>query len=150
MRLLAYAMALAIVFFVLLVGISVASTMAAIVLPGLFNGHPDVVPGHLTVHSAPHFGTHYEPMVRVSGPMPWAGYAQIGMLGTALLLSFAFALVLFVLGRRSRRHEPRRTDDDRMMQELYRRSSDMERRLESLETLLLERVAAAPKRNHRD
>jgi hypothetical protein len=62
--------------------------------------------------------------------------AAVAVVGFAVLFGLAVLLALLLVWRRSR-HGESPLDETGMLQELHRRCGEMERRVESLETLLL-------------
>ena len=73
---------------------------------------------------------------------PVMGLPEIGILFVVALFVVAFAaLILRVVFRGSNgRYKEAPADETRMMQEIYRSLSQMEKRIEALETILLDRV----------
>jgi len=139
MRALAHALALAIVFVVVLAAIAAASAIVAIAVPNVLQVQPNESLVWTQLDPAAwafHMGL---------GPASWA---RIGAFSTAFAcLAFLCCTVLvaglLLFGRRAKRRDRSTGDDSRLMQELYRRSAQMEERLESLETILLARSGSA-------
>ena len=124
---------LAVGYVVVLILISIAGIFLAILLPSLGVAIPQL--GHELGYG--HTGTNdFAPIMGIAP-----------LFGFALMLLFCLAIVVFAMrmvGREpSRARDKSVIEETRLIQELYHGLNRMEQRVESLETLLLDRVPSS-------
>ena len=143
MRALGCLVAILLVPIMLLVGLSVVGTVTAIALPNLLNSHP--APAQAVANSV------IDPVTLGMGMQTpayhgwfWGDALLVAVIVVVLLAGVAGLIIALISRRPSRKEEMRMRDDEaRLMQELHRGFTRMEQRVETLETILLDRAEHA-------
>jgi hypothetical protein len=141
-RLIVGAAALALAWFFVLFSIATLGVIAAIATPAFEQSHAigvDTIHTDLAFHPAVQHNSVAHTAV-VHGT--WASLAGLGI--AALFLCTLALIALFGLKKLIHGSEPRQEQDGAVVQELFTLGKNLESRMETLETILLERGRPAP------